>query len=85
MHLDWLEIRQASVRTYPNGPLAAHVIGNVDWQEKGVAGIEQKLNRDLSGTPGIRQIERDGKEVSYASEIVEGAINGQERRPHHRP
>jgi len=30
MNLDWLEIREGSVRTYPNGPLAAHVIGNVD-------------------------------------------------------
>jgi cell division protein FtsI (penicillin-binding protein 3) len=76
MHLDWLEIRQASVRTYPNGPVAAHVIGNVDWQEKGVAGIELKLNKDLSGTPGVRQIERDGKEVSYASEIVKPPLMG---------
>jgi cell division protein FtsI (penicillin-binding protein 3) len=70
MHLDWLEIRQASVRTYPNGAVAAHVVGNVDWQGKGVAGIEQKLNKDLSGTAGLRRIERDGKEISYASEMV---------------
>ncbi len=42
MHLDWLEIRQSSVRTYPNNDVAAHVIGNVDWQGGGVAGIERK-------------------------------------------
>jgi cell division protein FtsI (penicillin-binding protein 3) len=70
MHLDWLEIRQSSVRTYPNKDVAAHVVGNVDWEGKGVAGIEFKLNKDLSGVPGLRRTERDGKEVSYASEIV---------------
>ena len=62
MHLDWLEIRQSSVRTYPNNDVAAHVIGNVDWQGNGVAGVERKLNKDLSGTPGLRRTERDGKE-----------------------
>ena len=76
MHLDWLEIRQSSVRTYPNDRVAAHIVGNVDWQGKGVAGVELKLNKDLSGTPGLRRIERDGKEVSYASEIVKIPVMG---------
>jgi len=76
MHLDWLEIRQSSMRAYPNGAVAAHIVGNVDWQGKGVAGVELKLNRDLSGTPGLRRIERDGKEVSYASEIVKMPVMG---------
>jgi cell division protein FtsI (penicillin-binding protein 3) len=76
MHLDWLEIRQSSVRTYPNDRVAAHIVGNVDWQGKGVAGVELKLNKDLAGTPGLRRIERDGKEVSYASEIVKMPVMG---------
>ena len=76
MHLDWLEIRQSSVRTYPNDRVAAHIVGNVDWQGKGVAGVELKLNKDLSGTNGLRRIERDGKEVSYASEIVKMPVMG---------
>jgi cell division protein FtsI (penicillin-binding protein 3) len=76
MHLDWLEIRQSSVRTYPNDTLAAHIIGNVDWQGRGVAGVELKLNKDLSGTPGLRRTERDGKEVSYASETVKMPVMG---------
>ncbi len=76
MHLDWLEIRQSSVRTYPNNDVAAHVIGNVDWQGGGVAGIERKLNKDLSGVPGLRRTERDGKENSYDSELVRPAVMG---------
>jgi cell division protein FtsI (penicillin-binding protein 3) len=76
MHLDWLEIRQSSVRTYPNGAVAAHIVGNVDWQGKGVAGVELKLNKDLAGTPGLRRIERDGKAVSYGSEVVKMPVMG---------
>jgi cell division protein FtsI (penicillin-binding protein 3) len=76
MDLDWLEIREGSVRTYPNGAVAAHVIGNVDGHGKGVAGIEAKLNKDLSGTPGSLRVERDGKAVSYESEVVKTANMG---------
>src|SRR3954447_10327008 len=76
MDLDWLEIREGSVRTYPNGPLAAHVIGNVDGRGNGVAGIELKLNKELAGTPGSLRIERDGKAVSYESEIVKAPSMG---------
>ena len=64
MNLDWLEIRQGSVRTYPNGAVAAHVIGNVDGLGRGVAGVELKLNKDLAGTPGAMRVERDGKAES---------------------
>ncbi|HEY3935991.1 MAG TPA: penicillin-binding protein [Bryobacteraceae bacterium] len=76
MKLDWLEIHQGSVRTYPNGAVAAHVIGNVDGQGEGVAGVELKLNKELAGTPGSSRMERDGQEVSYGSEIVSVPVMG---------
>ena len=76
MNLDWLEIRQGSVRTYPNGAVAAHVIGNVNGQGSGVAGVELKLNKDLAGTPGSLRIERDGKEAYYESEVVKNPAVG---------
>jgi cell division protein FtsI (penicillin-binding protein 3) len=76
MDLDWLEIREGSVRTYPNGSVAAHVIGNVDGRGRGVAGIELKLDKDLTGVPGSLRLERDGKAVSYESEVVKTASMG---------
>ncbi|MBV8573002.1 MAG: transpeptidase family protein [Acidobacteriaceae bacterium] len=76
MNLDWLEIREGSVRSYPNGDLAAHVVGNVDGEGKGAAGIELKLNHELAGIPGETRVERDGKETSYASEVVKQAEPG---------
>lgn len=76
MDLDWLELRQGSVRTYPNDDVAAHVIGNIDGEGKGAAGIELKLDRDLAGTPGLRRVERDGRANSYSSEVIKAPLTG---------
>lgn len=76
MDLDWLDLRQGSLRTYPNGDIAAHVIGNVDGEGKGAAGIELKLDKDLAGIPGERRVERDGRADSYSAEIVKTPSTG---------
>ncbi len=39
-------------RTYPQGALAAQVLGFVNDDGKGVYGIEQAMNKQLAGTPG---------------------------------
>lgn len=39
-------------RTYPNGSLAAQVLGFVNNESKGVYGVEQALNDSLAGKPG---------------------------------
>ncbi len=55
--LDDLEIkgigtREESVRTYPQGNLAAQLLGFVDDEGNGKYGLEQYLNTRLSGEPG---------------------------------
>ena len=76
MNLDWLEIRNGSLRTYPNDDVAAHVIGNINSENSGVSGVELKLNKELAGSKGALRIERDGRESSYAAEIVKTATPG---------
>ncbi|MBV8812094.1 MAG: transpeptidase family protein [Acidobacteriaceae bacterium] len=76
MDLDWLEIREGSVRTYPQNDVAAHVIGNVNGDGRGAAGVELKLDKELAGTPGLMRVERDGRQTSYASEIVKQPVMG---------
>ncbi|HEX8762373.1 MAG TPA: penicillin-binding protein 2 [Candidatus Saccharimonadales bacterium] len=44
--------QEQSYRTYPNGSLAAQVLGFVNDEGKGVYGIEQALNSSLSGKAG---------------------------------
>lgn len=70
MKLEWADVQEGSVRTYPDGAIAAHVVGNVGGQGHGAAGIELKLDKELAGTPGLVRLERDGKEHVYASEIA---------------
>ncbi|HYZ83224.1 MAG TPA: penicillin-binding protein 2, partial [Bryobacteraceae bacterium] len=53
LNLDWVEFRTESKRFYPKGMLGANLIGSVDHQEKGNAGIEQGLDKDLTGKPGV--------------------------------
>jgi cell division protein FtsI (penicillin-binding protein 3) len=77
LNLDWLEVRLGSVRDYPSGAVAAHVIGNVNGNGMGVAGVEAKLNKELAGTPGSMRVERDGKSNSYQTEIVKAPVKGQ--------
>ncbi len=48
-------------RFYPNNDLAAHVLGYMDGQGQGAMGVEKELDKQLSGAPGERWVERDGK------------------------
>lgn len=55
--LDKLELkgigtREATIRTYPQGDLAAQLLGFVDDEGVGKYGLEQALNKQLSGQPG---------------------------------
>jgi len=52
LKLDWVEFRKEPHRYYPDGPLASHVVGTVDFQERGNLGLEQRLDRDLNGRAG---------------------------------
>ncbi len=76
MKLDWLEIRQGSLRSYPNGQLAAHVIGNVGADGRGAAGVELKLDKELAGKPGLTRVKIDVKQRAYAAEIERGPVIG---------
>jgi cell division protein FtsI (penicillin-binding protein 3) len=46
-------------RYYPNRQMAAHVLGYVGSEHKGLAGIEQSYNSKISGQPGTLTIEID--------------------------
>jgi cell division protein FtsI (penicillin-binding protein 3) len=59
--VDYIDFEQGSKRRYPNGGLAAHVLGSVDSEERGDYGIERKLNQDLGGSPGQLRVLTDVK------------------------
>jgi len=59
---------QEQVRRYPNGPLAAHVLGFVDLDSKGLAGVEQVYNASLKGQEGVRFVDADARRQGFESE-----------------
>ena len=48
-----IELEESYVRKYPGKSLAAHIIGKVDIDGKGISGIEKKLNNELSSSKDI--------------------------------
>ncbi len=73
--------REDQLRVYPNGGLAAHILGYVRTEEektsldtKGQYGVERVMDRYLDGTRGWREFERDsrGRElVTYRRADIE--------------
>lgn len=52
-------------RVYPNNAMLAHVIGYLDHEHRGLAGIEKSMDAYLQGHDGYRYTERDrtGREI----------------------
>ncbi|MDQ2856598.1 MAG: transpeptidase family protein, partial [Acidobacteriota bacterium] len=65
--LDGVHAQKEAKRFYPNGSLAAHVLGFVGIDNTGLAGIEQFYNQKISGEPGKLFLERDSRGRAYQS------------------
>ncbi|HUJ23556.1 MAG TPA: penicillin-binding protein [Bryobacteraceae bacterium] len=72
LHLEWIEFQSESQRHYPNGRLAAHVLGSVDHDEKGNAGIEMALDAALRGHAGeelmLTDVKRRGIDAQLSTQ-----------------
>ncbi|MFJ8633505.1 peptidoglycan D,D-transpeptidase FtsI family protein [Streptomyces sp. NPDC093568] len=67
----------SSKRVYPNGDLAAGILGWVNADGKGGGGIEQQLNEELSGKDGeIRYAQSGGRQVPTVGSTETPAVPG---------
>ena len=62
-----------SLRSYPGGSLAANLLGYLDASGKGVAGIEQMYNKQLTGKDGSKtyEVSPTGQRIPMADSTVE--------------
>ena len=78
--LDWIEFRTESKRVYPNGSLAAPVVGWLDTHEKGAGGLEQSLDKDLQSVRGSARVIKDVRpsqsQGAFDSIVSSAAIPG---------
>ncbi len=74
-----IEILEDSRREYPGGPLGSHVVGGIDAEGNGNAGLEQKLNVELRGKPGqmivLSGSRTDDHFVSWVKEEARQGLN----------
>ncbi|PBC64470.1 cell division protein [Streptomyces sp. Tue6028] len=67
----------ASKRVYPNGDLAAGILGWVNADGKGGGGVEQALNKQLAGKDGkIRYAQSGGRQVPTVGSTETPAVAG---------
>ncbi len=68
---------QAPYRTYPNGTLAANLVGFMSAEGKGAGGLEYTLEKQLAGTPGreVYETSPNGR-IPLGSSVVTPATDG---------
>jgi cell division protein FtsI (penicillin-binding protein 3) len=67
-----------TLRFYPNRELAAHVLGFVGFDDRGLEGVELGQDRLLAGEAGMALVERDalGREVTAQPTILKAPSSG---------
>jgi cell division protein FtsI/penicillin-binding protein 2 len=63
-------------RYYPNRELAAHVLGYVGVDHKGLAGVEQSYNSKISGTPGTAVLELARDRSAFSYNVAKAPVQG---------
>ena len=64
-------------REYPEGSLAAQVLGFVGRDYTGLTGLELSYDQELAGTPGVIDTEKD----TAGQEVAEGEIAASSQQP----
>ena len=79
LHLPGIGTLPESLRFYPSRELAAHVLGFVGADDRGLEGLELAHDRLLGGEPGAALVERDalGREVTAQPTILRASVPGQ--------
>ncbi len=68
--LDIFTVEDTYRREYPKGSLAAHVVGWVNRDGHGDAGVERGLEEELAGVPGRMHYFRDSRNRDYHGEVI---------------
>ena len=76
MNLEYVEFREESARYYPKGSLAAHILGGVDFEEKGNAGLELAMDEELESRSGTTMLAQDVRQRGYDSRVDSAAAAG---------
>jgi cell division protein FtsI (penicillin-binding protein 3) len=78
LRLPGVFLQEETKRSYPQGRLAAHVLGFVNVDEKGQHGVEKTFDEALEGEAGRSLILRDARRRAYHLEVLQRAVPGRD-------
>ena len=64
--LDGIDFLKENRRYYPNGALAAHLLGHAGVDNQGLHGLESLYERTLTGEPGRILVQRDAQQQAFS-------------------
>jgi cell division protein FtsI (penicillin-binding protein 3) len=67
LNLKGIYFQRESKRFYPKGDLAAHIVGYVGLDDKGLAGLEYGMDNIIRGCPGRVLVATDARRKSFQS------------------
>lgn len=72
LNLPGVYLENEPIREYPEGSLAAQILGFVGQDFKGLSGLELSWNDELAGTPGVIDTEKDtsGQEITLGRRVL---------------
>lgn len=78
VYLRGVKFAEVPVRSYPKGPLMAHVVGFANREGSGAAGIELRYNEVLEGKAGklVSEFDGSGKEIYRKRQVDIPAQDG---------
>lgn len=78
LDLNGVFVQHESLRSYPNGSVAANLIGRLNDEGQGVGGLEQKYDELLSGTDGSAtySVSPTGEKIPLADSQVTEMVPG---------
>ncbi|MDP2643015.1 MAG: penicillin-binding protein 2 [Candidatus Peregrinibacteria bacterium] len=76
--LSGLGMQEESFRYYPEGNLAASLLGYVNYENQGEYGIESTFDTELSGVAGKFNSKKDsmGRQITVGDSVLQPAIDG---------
>jgi len=74
--MEGVYLLEESMRVYPNRELASHVLGFVNMNGDGGAGLELQYDKDLKGTPGVVSCDIDARGRSFKGKVEKPPVQG---------
>jgi cell division protein FtsI (penicillin-binding protein 3) len=76
LKVNGIYLEEGSMRVYPDRELASHVLGFVNMNGDGGAGLELQYDKELEGADGLASFDVDANRRSFRGEVLKPPVQG---------